>query len=223
MATIDNTKYSNPLLAVELNWNSLFVSYSKCHWDAMLRFCLSLCNDKIQAEDLHQTSLLKALKAFQKFVLDYLPKASCPQDLDHLFASTEIQYHFKNWLYKIVKNTYMDERATQQRWQRDFSDEALENFAAFSLQDPPRMEVSLSTGQKSIRDQEKDFYQFALDDHLKKRLEQLNDRQRSILFLAAEDYSYKEISNILGIPIGTVMSTLFRAVQKLRAKPFPLE
>jgi RNA polymerase sigma-70 factor (ECF subfamily) len=49
-------------------------------------------------------------------------------------------------------------------------------------------------------------------------LEQLPEEQKSLLLLiGVEDFSYEEAARILGVPIGTVMSRLSRARQKLRS------
>jgi RNA polymerase sigma factor (sigma-70 family) len=49
-------------------------------------------------------------------------------------------------------------------------------------------------------------------------LEQLPEEQKSLLLLiGVEDFSYDEAARVLGVPIGTVMSRLSRARQKLRS------
>jgi RNA polymerase sigma factor (sigma-70 family) len=220
MATMDNTKYVESVLTEEINWNSHFVSHSKKHWEAMLRFCFSLCNDRIKAEDIHQTALLKSLKAFQKFVLNYNTQLSSNEEINSLFLSTDVQYHFKNWLYRIVKNTYIDEREVNKKWKLESSEETIDSLQTEHFD--PFQSNSLQNFN-DIKKEEKEFYRLAFDDKWKKRFSILNDRQRSIIFLAAEDYSYKEISAILGIPMGTVMSTLSRTLQKLKSNSPDLE
>ncbi len=220
MATMDNTKYVESVLTEEINWNSHFVSHSKKHWEAMLRFCFSLCNDKIKAEDIHQTSLLKSLKAFQKFVLNYNSQIISSDDIDSLFLSNDVQNHFKNWLYRIVKNTYIDDKEVNKKWKLDSSQETLDSLQTDYF-DP--LQSNSLKNFNDIKKEERDFYNLALDDKWKKRFSILNDRQRSIIFLAAEDYSYKDISAILGIPMGTVMSTLSRTLQKLKSNSPDLE
>lgn len=215
MVAMDNTNCIESIIEVELNWNEEFVLYSKKHWDGMYRFCFSLCNSKLLSEDIHQTSLLKALKAFPKFLLNYKNPIISKEDISDLFLSADIQYHFKNWLYRIVKNTYIDEQQLHKKWKFDYSEETLQSLSTESL------ELGNLSANKNddLQKNEKEFYRLALDDNWKKRFSELNDRQRSVIYLAAEDYSYKEISSILGIPIGTVMSTLSRALNKLKNTP----
>jgi RNA polymerase sigma factor (sigma-70 family) len=58
-----------------------------------------------------------------------------------------------------------------------------------------------------------------LDERLKKALETLQEEYQLVLLLwAVEDLSYKEIADVLDVPIGTVMSRLHRARQKLSAQ-----
>lgn len=206
-----------------LNWNLVFVTHSRPHWDSMLRFCYSLTRDKIQAEDLNQSALLKALRAFEKFVLGYLSGATpTAHGIDALFKRDEVQYHFKNWLYKIIKNTYLDSLPDLQNWNMDsFEDmndillgEEERKFKKFAS---IHEEHSKADAKQQLDREEAAFYQATLDDKLKKSFDSLNDRQRTVVFLAAEDYSYKEIALILDIPIGTVMSTLSRAIKKLKS------
>src|SRR5205085_6355109 len=55
-----------------------------------------------------------------------------------------------------------------------------------------------------------------MDERLVRALDSLQDEYRSVLVLwAVEDLAYKEIAETLNIPIGTVMSRLHRARQKL--------
>jgi DNA-directed RNA polymerase specialized sigma24 family protein len=68
----------------------------------------------------------------------------------------------------------------------------------------------------SYEESEAEFFNHALDDNWIEKLSELSAKQRSILYLAAEEYSYKDISQILDIPMGTVMSSLSRTVSKLK-------
>ena len=54
---------------------------------------------------------------------------------------------------------------------------------------------------------------------LQELLNQLNENEKSIVLLKFyEDYSFKEIADLLNIPLGTVKSVLYRALVKLRKK-----
>lgn len=204
-----------------INWNKLFVELSKEFWDPLFRFCVSLKKNRINAEDLHQTSMLKALSSFSRFVSHHHSSIQNEEDVHILFARPDVKNHFKNWLYKIVKNTFLDQKDSEKKWQFDESYDALNNVP--SLQQGFLEGGSLQTKQsKAALANEKEFYNFALDDQWKERLEQLNEKQKSILYLIAEDYSYKEIASILDIPTGTVMSSLSRALQKLKQTPQPV-
>lgn len=198
-----------------LNWNALFVEFSKPHWDSLYRFCITLTKDKISAEDLHQTALLKALGAFPRFFVKYSTQLPCETSVRHLFSKSDIQYHFKNWLYIIIKNSYLDQNNAAKKWsmapisQLETIEHCQNNtISCASLNSP---------NQKQLKEEQEAFYGIVLDDQWKKKFQMLNEKQRSILFLAAEDYSYKEIAYILDIPAGTVMSALSRAVQKLKS------
>jgi RNA polymerase sigma-70 factor (ECF subfamily) len=160
------------------------------------------------------------LQAFQKFVTQYCNNISTTNDINNLFLSQDIQHHFKNWLYRIVKNTYLDNYAISKKWNYDSFDEAAINN---NLHDSSSYHLNSTNLTHNLKEQEQEFYRIALDDNWKSRLNSLNEKQRSVLYLAAENYSYKEISLILDIPIGTVMSTLSRTIKKLRPTANSLE
>jgi len=57
----------------------------------------------------------------------------------------------------------------------------------------------------------------ALDEELLAALHSLNDSERAVLLMRGiGDLRYREISECLGIPLGSVMGNLFRARQKIR-------
>jgi RNA polymerase sigma-70 factor (ECF subfamily) len=56
-----------------------------------------------------------------------------------------------------------------------------------------------------------------VQDDVKRALESLPDEYRMVVLLAdLEDFAYKEIADIVGCPVGTVMSRLFRGRRLLR-------
>lgn len=200
---------------VHINWNLLFVEFSKPQWDSLFRFCVSLIKDKIAAEDLHQTALLKSLNAFSKFIFSYSPSPQSDSEIRLLFAQPDVQYHFKNWLYKIIKNTFLDQKGAAKKWKYEEKEEVINEIPSSDNTSHPFTSIN-ECNPALLKLEQTSFYHYALDDSWKKKLNELNEKQRSILFLISENYSYKEISTILEIPTGTVMSSLSRAIQKLK-------
>lgn len=205
----------------QANWNEIFVAYSEPSWSSLFRFSMSLCRNHSEAEDLMQQTLLKALQAVPNF-FSHNYSASTPDEA--ILAAerqglSELRVHLLNWMLKICKNTFLDSRSAARHklnhlsiedW--DESPDAASDRTGGPSQQPPLSKV----GPETLKSQEDAFFEHALDDEWKERFEELNPRQRSIVYLAAEDYSYKEIAQLLEIPIGTVMSTLSRALGKLK-------
>ncbi len=101
----------------------------------------------------------------------------------------------KSWLYKILINTHIDFTRKKQ-----FVFEEVETFD-FPDNKTPDKEIESKVFFKD------------LDASLNK----LDEDQRTIIYFSdINEYSYKEISELLGIPLGTVMSRLHRARQSLR-------
>ncbi|MBC7453167.1 MAG: RNA polymerase sigma factor [Massilia sp.] len=98
------------------------------------------------------------------------------------------------WLFSIMHNVHIDQVRRPSVPTESLSEEAV----------MPTAPGNPSTGLE-LRDMET-------------ALRQLPDEQREILLLVAlEDLSYDEVAHTLSIPIGTVMSRLSRAREKLRA------
>ena len=207
----------------DMLWKEAFARLSEPYWDALLRFAVSLCHSQERGEDLLQMALLRGVRFFRKFCEKNF-EADDPSKLQALFADAARGRHFKNWLYKILKNVYLDDQASRGRWVFDSDEESLENRAdpARALAGPFDHEAPFTgagAAEPKIVAKEQDaFFKLAADDALKADLEVLSDRQRSVLYLIAEEYSYKEVASILNVPIGTVMSTLSRGLAKLRSR-----
>jgi RNA polymerase sigma factor (sigma-70 family) len=209
--------------ADDMQWKEAFARLSEPYWDALLRFAVSLCHSQERGEDLLQMALLRGVRFFRKFCEKNFG-AEDPSALPGLFADAGRARHFKNWLYKILKNVYLDDQASLNRWSFDTDEESLENRADENRALPgPFDHDAPFTGEgaaepKVLSKEQEAFYKLAADDDLRADLEVLSDRQRSVLYLIAEDYSYKEVASILNVPIGTVMSTLSRGLSKLRSR-----
>ncbi|NBW81971.1 RNA polymerase sigma factor [bacterium] len=200
-------------------WNQVFLLYSEAAWDSVYRFSVSLCKNETEAEDLTQQTLLKSLQSLPNF---FRANYAANTEAEALAAArrqgeNELRTHLLHWMLKICKNTFLDERS---RASRKYSHTALQDWGEENSGPmdpwPNQNENGNQSPQNDLASSEKSFFEQALDDDWKTRFEELNPRQRTIIFLAAEDYSYKEIAQLLEIPIGTVMSTLSRAITKLK-------
>lgn len=106
----------------------------------------------------------------------------------------------KQWLIVIMRNCYLDDMRYKKRWQ--ITDEGALDTMLFSTQ---------SSEQLVIEQQKNDQLQMAI--------QKLPFEQKETLLLAdLEGFSYQEISSITDTPIGTVMSRLSRAREKLRER-----
>ncbi|MGA0571177.1 sigma-70 family RNA polymerase sigma factor [Variovorax sp. VNK109] len=97
------------------------------------------------------------------------------------------------WLFTVMHNLYLNGRRS-----------ARPHLAAVSLDD---LEIEPAAPQRSVD---------AVID-LERCLMQLPDGQRAVLLLVTlEDMGYEEVAEVLGVPVGTVMSRLSRARSRLR-------
>ena len=114
------------------------------------------------------------------------------------------------WLFTVMHNLFVNQRALARR---DSANVSLDGPGA-----PAEIwQVSVRPGQLA---------HVELNEVLQ-QLGRLPSEQREVLILAAvEEMKYEEIAQVLDIPVGTVMSRLSRAREKLRrivAEPVPLK
>jgi len=147
------------------------------HLDAAYGFARYLTRDPVQAQDVAQEAMLRALRYF------------------HTFRGEEA----RPWLLRIVRNTWSDIRSA--KGANDQPLEVVEDRAA----DGPDPEQSALEGDRRR--------------HVAAALAALPADTREILVLREiEDLSYKHIASMLDLPVGTVMSRLARAREKLAAE-----
>lgn len=112
------------------------------------------------------------------------------------------QYGIRPWLLRILHNIHLSNAERDGRRPVAMDDEHLE--LADSRGNMPQ---SLPIDPRSLE---------GMDEQLVRALNGLQQEYRSVLMLwAVEDFSYKEIADALSIPMGTVMSRLHRARQRL--------
>jgi RNA polymerase sigma-70 factor (ECF subfamily) len=116
---------------------------------------------------------------------------------------------FKTWLLRVVSNAALD--LGRQRGRRETL--SLDGGPGEAPGSPPRSHPALLTSDQSGQGLE----QADLRGLLERALATLSDVQRQTFVLYADaELTYREIAEVMGTSIGTVMSRLFYARQKLR-------
>ena len=152
---------------------------------------LRMTRNKSDAEDLVQETYLRAYKGFGNF---------------------EMGTNLRAWLFRILTNTYINSYRAKQRRPQETELNDVEDLYLYR---------KISGVDQASRSAEDTLFDLFTDDEVKAALENLPEQFRLPVLLAdVEEFSYKEIAEMLGIPIGTVMSRLHRgrkAMQKALA------
>ncbi|MEZ6187743.1 MAG: sigma-70 family RNA polymerase sigma factor [Planctomycetota bacterium] len=121
-------------------------------------------------------------------------------------AGFERGTHFRAWVFRILTNAWISRVRKEQR-----------RPTAVDLDAVPDVESAV---HQEVYDAETNWgavYHEVVDDEVKQALDELPDEFRLPLLLSSlGGLRYKEVAQALDLPLGTVMSRLFRARQKLR-------
>jgi RNA polymerase sigma-70 factor (ECF subfamily) len=163
--------------------------------DTLYRIARRLARDPQRAEDLVQETYLRAVRARETF---------------------DLQAHgIRPWLLRIMHNVHVSRAEREGRQPTAVEDEQLESASAGGSYG--RGGGHGSHGGTRTTPPPYDPLSFqGMDQQLVRAIEGLAPEYQIVLMLwAVEELSYKEIAVAVGIPIGTVMSRLHRARQKL--------
>ncbi len=164
------------------------------HLDALYRTALRMTRSEADAEDLVQETYIRAFRFREQFTLGTNMKA---------------------WLFRILTNTFIN-TYRRKAAQPEVTD--LEGVDEFSLY----RRMADDRAASSSPDPETELLNSVVDTEVTDALGELPEKFRATVLLDVEGFSYKEIAEMLSIPIGTVMSRLHRGRKFLQKRLYDL-
>jgi RNA polymerase sigma-70 factor (ECF subfamily) len=165
----------------------LFETEARPHLDALYSTAVRLTRSPVDAEDLVQDTLVRAYRFYDRF---------------------EAGTNFKAWLLRIQMNAFVNRyrRATRERQVFDGP-----------MATPVGEGVISRATMRGLTDPVGDAQRQIIAQEINRAFDQLSEDARAMVLLAdVEELSYKEIAEVMGCPIGTVMSRLHRARKQLQ-------
>lgn len=157
--------------------------------DSLYRTALRMTRNPADAEDLVQEAYLRAFRSLHQF---------------------RVGTNLRAWIFRIMTNAYINEYRKRSRRPTSASLDDLEEFYLYDHLIDSGVQPSDQRPEDIVLDR------LTADDVIE-ALDDLSDDFRQVVLLAdIEGFSYREIAEIMDIPVGTVMSRLFRARRRLQ-------
>lgn len=183
---------TNPKIQIDEKTKELYSNFENevvPHKTALYNFALKLTGNIDEAEDLVQETFLKAFRFFDKF---------------------ELGTNSKAWLFRILKNSFINDYRKESKEPNKVDYEDVQNFYENIKAEEVQTEHLVS-----------DSFSTVFDDDITNAIAELPSDFQTIIILAdIEGYSYEEISEFMSCPTGTVRSRLHRARKLLYTKLF---
>lgn len=159
------------------------------HMDGLYRVALRYTRQPAAAEDLVHDTVVRALRFRDRF---------------------EMGTNFKAWIYTILTHTFIH-RYRRQKREREILDGSTRDDVARNLRS--------DEARRMCEAPERAYFKDLLSDDVVHALDDLPEDFRKVVVLCdIEGLSYKEIADVVGCPVGTVMSRLYRGRRILEEK-----
>ncbi len=150
---------------------------------------MRMTRNRADAEDLVQETFLKGYRAYERF---------------------EAGTNLRAWLFRIMTNSYINTYRKKQRRPIETDLEDVQDLYLYRRLGGDKL-VDLGRSAEDV------LFDQITDGDILEAIEELPEQYRSAVLLAdVEGFAYKEIADILDIPIGTVMSRLHRGRKRLQ-------
>lgn len=157
------------------------------HLDAMYNFALRLTSEPNDAEDLVQDTIVKAYR---------------------FFSSYEKGTNAKAWLFRILKNSYINNYRKNSKKPNQVDYDEISTFYE-----------TIRAERTDTSDLEDKMFRDLIDDDISKALDELPEDFRTVVLLCdVKGFTYEEIANMLDVPIGTIRSRLHRGRNLLKSQ-----